>query len=50
MVQGWALYAHIIQSDGWLQFGGIKRKSRGYVGQEVDRLVAIAKKTYGWKD
>lgn len=43
MDQGWAFIAFAKQNDGWLQFNGVKRQSDGYVKQETDRLIRIAK-------
>lgn len=46
MDRGWALYSYARSNDGWEQFGGLKRSSRGYIGQEVDDLMAIAKEQF----
>jgi hypothetical protein len=43
MNRGWAYYAQAMEMDGWLQFAGVCRKSKGYVGQEIDRLMAMIK-------
>jgi len=38
MSEGWMWYSMAIEQDGWLQFSGVKRSSKGYVGQEIDLL------------
>lgn len=43
MDRGWAYYAWKVENDGWLQFSGVKRKGKGYVGMEVDSLMKQAK-------
>lgn len=50
MVQGWVWYAFAMETDGWLNFGGVKRGSDGYIKQEKDILMQQARKAYGWKD
>lgn len=42
MIQGWAFLAAATEQDAWLQFAGIKRTSKGYIKQEIDKLVAQA--------
>lgn len=42
MDQGWAFYAWVIENDGWMQFGGVKRQGDGYIQQEVKRLLKQA--------
>lgn len=44
MEEGWVYVAWAIENDGWKQFNSVKRGSRGYLGQEIDRLLALAKK------
>ena len=39
MDKGWAFWAWAVENDGWLRFGGVKRKSKGYVAQELNRLL-----------
>ena len=43
MVKGWAYYSQSMESDPVLSFFSIKRVSRGYIGQEVDSLLAMIK-------
>jgi hypothetical protein len=43
MDEGYAYLAAAILNDGWLQFGGIKIDGKGYVGQEAEKLIKIAK-------
>jgi len=43
MDQGWAFYAWAIENDGWLRFNSVNRSGKGYVAQEIDRLMEIAK-------
>lgn len=35
MVQGYALRAVAMETDGWMQFAGVKRSSEGFIVQEV---------------
>ncbi len=44
MEEGWAFYAWAMENDGWLGFNNLKRASRGYIGQEIDRLMEQAKR------
>jgi hypothetical protein len=39
MDEGWCLYAWALENDGWLQFAGIKRSSKGYIAQETERIL-----------
>lgn len=43
MDQGWAFIAYSVQNDGWLQFNGVKRASDGYIKQEIERLIKVAR-------
>ena len=38
MSLGWALISWALENDGWLQFAGLKRSSKGYIAMEVDKL------------
>lgn len=49
MEQGWAYHSWLMENDGWLQFAGVRMSSVGYIRQETERLMNIAKKAYGWK-
>jgi hypothetical protein len=42
MAQGWAMWSWATENDTWLQFNGIQRSGKGYVGQEFDRLMKEA--------
>lgn len=44
LVEGWVWYAYAMESDGWLNFSGVKREGRGYLAQEVERLMGRVKK------
>lgn len=48
MVQTFAFAAWDVAHDPWLQFCGIHKEGRLYVGQQIDSLMAEAKKLYGW--
>ena len=39
MDEGWAFLAAALESDGFLQFSGIRMVSAGYVRQESERLI-----------
>jgi len=39
MIEGWALHAAATESNGWMQFCGVKRSSKGYVAQEIDDMI-----------
>ena len=41
MSEGWALMAMAIEQDGWMQFSGVKRSVKGYLGQEIDERVRL---------
>jgi hypothetical protein len=43
MQEGWAWYSQAIEFDGWLAFCGVKRASKGYIAQEMDRLMEQVK-------
>jgi hypothetical protein len=43
MEQGWAYYAWSMENDAWLAFSGVRRVSRGYVGQQIDLLMEQVK-------
>ena len=49
MDEGHAYIAAALLNDGWLQFCGIKIDGKGYVGQEADKLIEIAKKSWASK-
>lgn len=40
MAQGWAFIAHEVENDAWL---AVKPASKRYIGQEVERLMAMVK-------
>jgi hypothetical protein len=42
MDQGWAFISWTVENDGWLQFSGIAREGKGYVGQQADIRVKEA--------
>lgn len=46
MNQGWALYSWCLENDGWLQFGGMKREGKGYIGQGTEPLIRQAKEAF----
>lgn len=35
---GWSLVSYYIETDGWLNFCGVKRMGDGYIKQEVNKL------------
>lgn len=39
MDRGWAYVAQAIEMDGWLQFSGMRRSGKGYIGQEAELLM-----------
>jgi hypothetical protein len=39
MILGWVLINFSMENDAWLQFAGLQRSSRGYIGQEIDELM-----------
>lgn len=47
MDEGWAYHAWLMDNDAWLQFGGVSRSSKGYISQEIEKLMGQAKKQYG---
>jgi hypothetical protein len=49
MAFGWALVAHAIENNGWLQFCGLKRVGLGYIGQEIEKLKREYYEKYGNK-
>ena len=40
MVEGWALYVYAMLTDSW---ANVKMGSPGYIAQEIDRLMTLAK-------
>lgn len=38
MALGWVLVAYALENDGWMQFCGLRRLDKGYIGQEVEKL------------
>lgn len=48
MDQGWAFYSWSMENDGWLQFCGVRRDGKGYMGQQAEHLMELARKA-GWK-
>lgn len=37
MDMGWVYYAYAVESDALLQLSGVKRISKGYLAQEIER-------------
>ncbi len=42
MARGWAYLAAALENDGWLAFSQVKRDGKGYVAEEVSRLMQAA--------
>lgn len=49
MDMGWALLNWGLENDAWLQFAGMKRSGKGYIGLEVDILEKQYYDKYGRK-
>ena len=43
MDRGRAYYNQAMETDGWLQFAGVSRETRGYIWQETERLLEQVK-------
>lgn len=35
MIQGWVWYAFAMETDGWLNFSGVRRDGDGFVRQQI---------------
>lgn len=46
MCRGFVWYSYAMENDGWLQFAGVKRKSKGYIAAEIEKLIT----QHGQKD
>lgn len=46
MDEGYAYLTVAIESDGWLQFNGVKVSGKNYIAQETERLVKFAKESW----
>lgn len=44
--QGWAFLSAAVENDGWLQFAGVGRDSKGYIAQEIAKLMKQAEHLY----
>lgn len=44
MLRGYAYHSWAIANDGWLQFAGVTPSGAQYIKQEINSLIAIAKR------
>lgn len=40
-MEGFAFYSLAMEQNGWLNFSGVERKSKGYVAMEIAKRVEL---------